>query len=111
MATITEKSRTKEIIDRLQGIIDNASPVPLAAGKVTIYKDEVKSLLSELASQIDMELKTYHEVNDRKGKILKEAKKEAEQIIYQAEHSASRMRVSKRATNVAPLNYDMLDEE
>ena len=55
MATITEKSRTKEIIDRLQGIIDNASPVPLAAGKVTIYKDEVKSLLSELASQIDIE--------------------------------------------------------
>ena len=111
MATITEKSRTKEIIDRLQGIIDNASPVPLAAGKVTIYKDEVKSLLSELASQIDIELKTYHEVNDRKGKILKEAKQEAEQIIYQAEHSASRMRVSKRATNVAPLNYDTLDEE
>lgn len=111
MATITEKSRTKEIIDRLQGIIDNASPVPLAAGKVTVYKDEVKSLLSELTSRIDTELKTYHEVNDRKGKILKEAKQEAEQIIYQAEHSASRMRVSKRATNVAPLNYDMLEEE
>lgn len=111
MATITEKSRTKEIIDRLQGIIDNASPVPLTSGKVTVYKDEVKSLLSELASQIEIELKTYHEVNDRKGRIINEAKKEAEKIIYQAEHSASRMRVTKRATNVAPLNYDMLDDE
>lgn len=111
MATITEKSRTKEIIDRLQGIIDNASPVPLASGKVTIYKDEVKSLLAELASQMEIELKTYHEVNDRKGRIINEAKKEAEKIIYQAEHTASRMRVSKRATNVAPLNMDMLDEE
>ncbi len=111
MATITEKSRTKEIIDRLQGIIENASPVPLTSGKVTIYKDEVKSLLSELASQIEIELKTYHEVNDRKGRIINEAKKEAEKIIYQAEHSASRMRVTRRATNVAPLNYDMLEDE
>lgn len=111
MATITEKSRTKEIIDRLQGIIENASPVPLTSGKVTIYKDEVKSLLSELASQIEIELKTYHEVNDRKGRIINEAKKEAEKIIYQAEHSASRMRVARRATNVAPLNYDMLEDE
>lgn len=111
MATIAEKSRTKEIIDRLQAIINNASPVPLASGKVTIYKDEVQSLLIELASQMEIELKTYHEVNDRKGKIINEAKKEAEKIIYQAEHTASRMRVNKRATNVAPIDYDVLTEE
>ena len=47
MATIAEKSRTKDIIDRLQSILDTASPVPLASGKVTIYKDEVQSLLTE----------------------------------------------------------------
>ncbi|MDE6434695.1 MAG: hypothetical protein K2L07_10775 [Lachnospiraceae bacterium] len=111
MATIAEKSRTKEIIDRLQGILNNASPVPLAAGKVTVYKDEIQSLLDELAMQMEAELKTYHEVNDRRGKIINEAKKEAERIIYQAEHSASRMRVSKRSTNVSPLDYDTLSEE
>lgn len=111
MATIAEKSRTKEIIDRLQGILNNASPVPLAAGKVTVYKDEIQSLLDELAMQMEAELKTYHEVNDRRGKIINEAKKEAERIIYQAEHSASRMRVSKRSTNVLPLDYDTLGEE
>ena len=49
MATIAEKSRTKDIIDRLQSILNTASPVPLASGKVTIYKDEVQSLLTELA--------------------------------------------------------------
>lgn len=111
MATIAEKSRTKEIIDRLQAIINNASPVPLASGKVTIYKDEVQSLLTELANQMEIELKTYHEVNDRKGKIINEAKKEAEKIIYQAEHTASRMRVNKRSTHVAPIDYEMLTEE
>lgn len=111
MATIAEKSRTKDIIDRLQSILNMASPVPLASGKVTIYKDEVQSLLTELASQIEIELKTYHEVNDRKGKIINEAKKEAEKIIYEAEHSASRMRVNKRTTNVAPIHYEELSEE
>lgn len=111
MATIMERSRTKEIIDRLQTIINNASPVPLVSGKVSVYKDEVQSLLSELASQMEMELKTYHEVNDRRGKIINEAKKEAEKIIYEAEHSASRMRVTKRTTNVAPLKYDTLNDE
>ena len=111
MATIAEKSRTKDIIDRLQSILNTASPVPLASGKVTIYKDEVQSLLTELASHIEIELKTYHEVNDRKGKIINEAKKEAERIIYEAEHSASRMRVNKRTTNVAPIHYEELSEE
>lgn len=111
MTTIAEKSRTKEIIDRLQGIIDGASTVPLAPGKISVYKEEMQSLLTELATQMDIELKTYHEVNDRRGKIISEAKKEAEKIIYEAEHSASRMRVSRHTTDVAPLDYDSLDEE
>ncbi len=111
MATITEKSRTKEIIDRLQGVINSASAVPLAPGKISVYKDEIQSLLTELADQIDSELKTYHEVNDRRGKIISEAKKEAEKIIYQAEHTASRMRVRRHTTDVEPLDYDTLDEE
>lgn len=111
MATIAERSRTKEIIERLQMILDAAPSVPLATGKVSVYKDEVQSLLTELSSQMEMEIKTYHEVNDRKGKIISEAKKEAERIIFEAEHSASRMRVSKHTTGVAPVNYDMLNEE
>lgn len=111
MATIAERSRTKEIIERLQMIIDAAPSVPLTTGKISIYKDEVQNLLTELSTQMDMEIKTYHEVNDRKGKIISEAKKEAERIIYEAEHSASRMRVSKHTTGVAPIDYSMLNEE
>jgi hypothetical protein len=111
MATIAEKSRTKEVIERLQSVLNNASPVPLAAGKVTVYKDEMQSLLEELSMLMDAELKTYHEVNDRRGKIINEAKKEAERIIHQAERTASRMRVTKRSTNVSPLDYDALSDE
>ena len=111
METIADKSRTKEIIERLQTIMDSASPVPLASGKVMIYKDEVSSLLSELATQMDMEIKTYHEVNDRRGKIINEAKREAERIIYQAETTASRMRVNRRTTNVDPVDFSTLSQD
>lgn len=111
MASIAEKSRTKEIIDRFQNIIHNAPAVPLAQGKISVYKDEVQALLTELAAQMEIELKTYHEVNDRRGKIISEAKKEAERIIYQAEHSASRMRVMKGTTGVSPVDYEHLPQE
>lgn len=111
METIAEKSRTKEIIEKLQSIMEGASPVPLASGKVMIYKEEVQSLLTELEAQVNMELKTYYEVNDRKGKIINEAKREAEKIIYQAEHTASRMRVNKRTTSVDPVDFSMLTQE
>lgn len=111
MATIADRSRTKEIIERLQTIVDTAPSVPLSTGKISVYKDEVQSLLTELSSQMEIEIKTYHEVNDRKGKIISEAKKEAERIIFEAERSASRMRVSKHTTGVAPLDYNTLNEE
>lgn len=110
METIADKSRTKEIIERLQAILEAASPVPLASGKVMIYKEEVQALLNELKDQMDIELKTYHEVNDKKGKIINEAKKEAEKIIYQAEHTASRVRVNKRTTNVDPVDFSRLTQ-
>lgn len=111
MGAITEKSRTKEIIARLKNIINNASQVPLASGKVMVQKDEIYSLVEELESQMLMEIKTYHEVNDRKGRIISEAKKEAKKIIYQAEHTASRMRVTRHTTNVSPVDFSRLSEE
>lgn len=111
MATITDKSRSKEIIQTMQSLLDGAPSVPLTQGKVSIYKDEMQTLLTELATQIDNELKTYHEVNDRKGKIISEAKKDAEKIILEAEQTASRMRVSKSATGVSPLDVSKLNQE
>lgn len=111
MENIKDKSRSKEIIQSMQNILDSASSVPLSQGKVSIYKEEMQTLLTELATQMDIELKTYHEVNDRRGKIISEAKKDAERIILEAEQTASRMRVSKSATGVSPLDISKLNQE
>lgn len=111
MASIADKSRSKELIQNMQNLIETAPSVPLSQGKISIYKDEIQTMLRELAAQIDIELKTYHEVNDRKGKLISEAKKEAERIILEAEQTASRVRVSKSTTGVSPLDVSKLNQE
>mgnify|MGYP000276486220 CR=1 FL=1 len=84
-----EKGRTDQIIEQLIDSVENGQNVPFAPGKVSVNKEETIRLLRELENIVQGELKIYREVNDRKGKILTEAKKEAEEILTQAEQNAS----------------------
>ena len=92
-----EKGRTDQIIEQLIDSVENGQNVPFAPGKVSVNKEETIRLLRELENIVQGELKIYREVNDRKGKILTEAKKEAEEILTQAEQNASRIRVNEPA--------------
>lgn len=91
-----EDGRSKVIIDRLLDMVENGQSVTFSSGKVAVNKDEAVTLLKELESIVSSELKVYREVNDRKGRIINEAKKEADDIVYEAEQTASRIRVTKR---------------
>lgn len=95
-----ENGRTEQIIEKLVDMIENGQNVPLSTGKVMINKDEAILMLRELENIVNGELKVYREVTDKKGKILNEAKKEAEDIIYEAEQTASRIRVTKRMSSI-----------
>lgn len=107
-----EKSRVNQIIDKLIDSVENGQNVPLSAGKVMLNRDETALMLRELESIVNGELRTYREVNDRKGKIITEAKKEAEEIIYEAEQTASRIRVTKRVSSLGgTFRADKLDNE
>lgn len=107
-----EEGRSKVIIDRLISMVENGQNVTFSSGKVAVNKDETILLLKELDSLVTNELRVYREVNDRKGRIINEAKKEAEDIIYEAEQTASRIRVTKRISNIGGgFREDGLDEE
>lgn len=93
------KSRSDIIFEKLIDMIENGQTMPLSTGKVVVNKDEAITLVKELESLVKGELKIYREVNDRRGKIINEAKKEAEDIVYEAEQAASRIRVTKRMSN------------
>jgi hypothetical protein len=79
----------------MQLYIEEGQNVPFAAGKVLVNKEEMLEIIEDLKKTIDIELKAYHEITDKRSKIIKDANKEAEDIIVEAEESASRIRMSK----------------
>ncbi len=106
-----EKGRSEQIIERLIDMVENGQPMPLSTGKVVINKDETILMLKELENIVNGELKMYREFNDRKGKIINDAKKEAEDIIYDAEQTASRIRVTKGMSSIGSgLRMERMDE-
>ncbi len=106
------KGRTEQIINKLIDMVENGQSVPLSTGKVMINKEETILMLRELSNIVAGELKIYREFNDRKGKIINDAKKEAEDIIYEAEQTASRIRVTKRMSGVGSgFKIESLDKE
>ncbi len=104
-----QKGRTEQILDRLQEMINNGQG-SLAPGKISLPKEEISRLILELSLTMETELKQYREITDKRAKVLKEAKKQADDIIYEAEQSASRIRISGRKTDVAPVRVRTLPE-
>ena len=123
-----EKGRTDQIIEQLIDSVENGQNVPFAPGKVSVNKEETIRLLRELENIVQGELKIYREVNDRKGKILTEAKKEAEKqneealkVIEEKKkelaereeivENASRIRVTKRMSTLPAFHPGDLEPE
>lgn len=90
-----ENGKAKQLLDRIQDIVGDGQNVPFAAGKVLVNREEVLEIVEELKTTIDLELKAYHEITDKRSKIIKEAEQEADEIIAEAEETASRIRMSK----------------
>ena len=98
-----EKDRTQKIIDNIKHIINSATAVPLSPDKVMISREEILYHIDQLSEIMERDLAVYREVTDKKGKVIEAARREAEDIIYEAEKSASRIRVNRRTTPVSPL--------
>lgn len=109
---VMEKGRTEQIIEKLIDLIENGQSMPLSAGKVVVNKDETLALIQELDTIVKGEQKLYREVTDKRGKIINDAKKEAEEIIFEAEQNASRIRVTKdMAAKGSKLSLEALEED
>ncbi len=99
-----DKSRTQIAMDKLRDLVASAQGAPLVPGKMMVSRHDMEELLEELEAAVDMEVKNCREINDKKGKIISDARHEAEEIIKEAEQTASRIRVNKRATQVSALD-------
>ena len=104
--------RAEMIIERMNNLINEAPFAFFSTDKVTVDKEEMLGLLDSLSDAVATEMKVYREVNDKKARIINEARIEAEEIRYEAEQSASRIRVTKRRSDeVFPYKEEEMEEE
>ena len=81
----------EEIITSLYEMIQDAWSVPLGQDKCVIERDKVLDLLDEISEQLPNELKQAKMIVESRGEVITNAKREAENIITQAEAKAQQL--------------------
>ncbi len=102
--------RSVAMIEKMRKMVAEGQSFPLQQAKVVLNRAELLELLEQLEGNVTEEMKAFREVTDKRAKILSDAKKKADQIIFEAEKSASRIRVTKRRDG-EPLNYSPSEME
>ena len=93
---MNQKGRAELLLQALKNRVQDAPSAALHSDKAVLDRDELIKIIDNISEVIENELATYRETNDKKARIINEAKEEAEEILYQAEKAASRIRVTKR---------------
>ena len=97
-----QKGRAELLLEGLKTRIKDAPSQTMHQENAVLDREELLRLVDNIAEVVKNELNTYREVNDKRARIIKEAKEEAEEILYQAERTASRIRVTKRQDTEPP---------
>ena len=78
----------EEIITSLYNLIQDAWALPLGAEKCVVERDKVLDLLDEISNQLPSELKQAKTIVESRNEVITNAKREAENILKQAEERA-----------------------
>jgi F0F1-type ATP synthase membrane subunit b/b' len=81
----------EEIISQLYEMVQDARNVPLSADKCMIERDRVLDLLDEISNQLPGELKQARTIVESRGEVINNTKREAENILKQAQAQARQM--------------------
>jgi len=81
----------EEVISTLYDMIQDAWSLPLGAEKCVVERDRVLDLLDEISNQLPGELKQAKTIVESRNEVITNAKKEAENIIKQAERRAKQL--------------------
>lgn len=81
----------EEIISTLYEMVQDARSVPLSSDKCIIERDRVLDLLDEISNQLPGELKQARTIVESRGEVINNAKREAENILKQAQAQARQM--------------------
>ena len=81
----------EEIISTLYEMVQDARSVPLSAEKCILERDKVLDLLDEISNQLPGELKQARTIVESRGEVINNAKREAENILKQAQTQARQL--------------------
>jgi len=76
-------SRIEQLIDEIEEYIEGCK-TQMLTNKISVDKDTIRELLSELRMRTPEEIKKYQKMLNQKDSIIKEARNQAEEIINQA---------------------------
>lgn len=95
----------EEIITTLYEMVQDAWSLPLGGEKCVVERDKVLDLLDEISNQLPGELKQAKTIVESRNEVITNAKREAENILKQAEQRArqmiSREEITKQAEQQA----------
>ena len=75
----------EEILEQLDDMLDTAWAMPLSGGKVVVDGDRVRDLLDAIRASLPSEIRQAKAIVKDRAEIVDTAKKEAEDIIRNAE--------------------------
>ena len=83
-------SGIEEILTTLYEMVQDAWSLPLGADKCVLERDKVLDLLDEISNQLPGELKQAKTIVESRNDVITNAKREAENILKQAEQRAQK---------------------
>ncbi len=100
----------EEIISQLYEMVQDARNVPLSADKCMIERDRVLDLLDEISNQLPGELKQARTIVESRSEVINNAKREAENILKQAQMQARQMVTEEEIYRQAEIESQNLIE-
>ncbi len=81
----------EDIISALYDMVQDARALPLGADKCILERDKVLDMLDEIIAQLPTELKQARTIVESRNELIGQARREAENMIRQAQEQVSRM--------------------
>ena len=83
-----EEKDVQRLLDMLYGMIDEAKSAAFSSDKCIINRDEALDLLDEIRAKLPLEVKKAQELIRARDEFVASVKKDAEQMLRQAELDA-----------------------
>jgi vacuolar-type H+-ATPase subunit H len=81
----------EDIINALYDMIQDARALPLGADKCILERDKVLDMLDEVLAQMPGEIKSARSVVESRDELIRQARREAETIVREAQEEADRL--------------------